>query len=529
MASFDWNFPYPSRRMPVLARNLVAASQPLAAQAGLRMLQNGGNAVDAALAAAIALTVVEPTMNGIGGDAFAILWDGSALHGLNASGRSPASWNPGRFAGRDSMPQRGWDAVTVPGAVSAWVELSTRFGKLPFEKLFEPAIGYAENGFHVSPITAAGWSRAAVAFADSPDFAPVFLRDGQPPRPGQLFVHRDQAATLRRIAETRGEAFYRGDLAERIAAHARAGGGALTEADLADHRADWGGTVSRDYRGLTLHEIPPNGQGLAALLMLGILEPFPMEEFPPDSAASVHLQLESMKLAFADAGRYISDSAFMTEVSWADLLAPDYLAARSRQIDPGRALFPAYGMPPRGGTVYLAAADAEGMMISFIQSNFNGFGSGVVIPGTGIAMQNRGYGFNLQPGHPNAVGPGKRPYHTIIPGFVTEAGAPLMAFGVMGGSMQPQGHAQMILRIRDHGQNPQAAVDAPRWRIADDQRVLMEPGFPPETLNALTALGHRIEIADFTEFGGAQLVCRIQDGGYLGASDPRKDGQAVGF
>lgn len=526
--TFDWSFPYASRRMPVLARNVVATSQPLASQAGLRMLLQGGNAVDAALAAAITLTVVEPTSNGIGSDAFAIVWDGKELHGLNASGRSPAAWTPERFAGLERMPMRGWDSVTVPGAVSAWVELSRRFGRLPFEKLFEPAIRYAADGYHVSPITAAAWAQAPRIFAGFPEFARAFLPEGRAPRPGELFVQKDQASTLELIASTRGEAFYRGALAERMAAHARAGGGALTEADLDAHRADWVGTVAGRYRGLTLHEIPPNGQGLAALIMLGILENFEMERYPADSADSLHLQIEAMKLAFADAGRYVADPAAM-DVRPEDLLSPDYLAGRSRLIDPRRAGAPEAGIPPRGGTVYLTAADADGMMVSLIQSNFWGFGSGIVVPGTGIALQNRGYGFTLEPGHPNQVGPRKRPYHTIIPGFVTREGRPVMSFGVMGGSMQPQGHGQMMVRMADYHQNPQAACDAPRWRVMPDGRVLVEPGFRPEVLEELTRRGHRIEQADFTEFGGGQFILRLEDGGYLGASDPRKDGQAVGF
>lgn len=351
---------------------------------------------------------------------------------------------------------------------------------------------------------------------------------GRPPLPGEIFVQKEQATTLEQIASTGGEAFYRGELAEKIAAHARSNGGTMTEADLAEHKPDWVGTVSGIYRGLTLHEIPPNGQGLAAILMLGILEHFDLASHPVDSADSLHLQIEAMKLAFADAERYVADEPFM-EIKSADLLSRDYLAGRARLIDPERARNPEAGIPPRGGTVYLTAADADGMMVSFIQSNFWGFGSGVVIPGTGIAMQNRGYGFTLQPGHPNQVGPRKRPFHTIIPGFVTRDGQPLMAFGVMGGSMQPQGHGQILVRIADYNQNPQAACDAPRWRIMPDGRVLFEAAFRPDVLNELTKRGHRIEVSDFTEFGGGQFITRLEGGGYLGASDSRKDGQAVGY
>jgi gamma-glutamyltranspeptidase/glutathione hydrolase len=527
---FDYGFPYPSQRMPVLARNVVATSQPLAAQAGLRMLQAGGNAVDAALAAAIALTVVEPTGNGIGSDAFAILWDGRELHGLNASGRSPKALTPERFAGQGSIPLRGWDAVTVPGAVSSWAVLSERFGKLPFEVLFEPAVHYAREGFLVSPITAAAWARAPQIFGDMPDFAAAFLPGGRAPKAGEVFRFEDQARTLQAIAETKGESFYRGALAEKIAAHARASGALMTAADLASHQADWVGTVAQGYRGVELHEIPPNGQGLAALLMLGILEHFELSGHPVDSADSLHLQFEAMKLAFADTHRYVSDAATM-DVRVEDLLEPGYLRERARLIDPKRAQDPSFGVPGRGGTIYLTAADEEGMMVSFIQSNYYGFGSGVVVPGTGISLQNRGAGFTLEAGHPNLVAGGKRPFHTIIPAFLTQSGRPLMSFGVMGGPMQPQGHAQMVVRLRDYGQNPQAASDAPRWRVVEGLEVAVEAGYAPEVLDELERRGHNITreapVHSFA-YGGAQLIYRLEDG-YLAASDHRKDGQAVGF
>ena len=527
---FDYTFPYPSQRMPVLAKNTVATSQPLAAQAGLAMLYQGGNAVDAAIATAIALTVVEPTSNGIGSDAFAILWDGRELHGLNASGRSPAALTPERFTGRDTVPLRGWDAVTVPGAVSGWVTLSERFGTLPFEQLFEPAVRYAREGFLVSPITAKAWAFAEKAFADMPAFGSAFLPGGRAPKPGELFRFEDQAKTLERIAQTKGEAFYRGDLAQKMVGDSSSSGGLLTEGDLATHQADWVGTISQDYRGVTLHEIPPNTQGLAALLMLGILEHHPVAEYGVDSADSLHVQIEAMKLAFADAHRYISDPDY-ADMPTEALLDPNYLAERAKLIDIKRAQNPGYGVPKRGGTVYLTAADASGMMVSLIQSNYYGFGSGVVVPGTGISLQNRGAGFTLEKGHPNEVAGSKRPFHTIIPGFLMQGGAPLMSFGVMGGPMQPQGHAQMVVRLRDYGQNPQAASDAPRWRVVEGLEVAVEKGFKPEVLDELSARGHQLTEtapeASFS-FGGAQLIYKLEDG-YLAASDHRKDGQAVGF
>jgi gamma-glutamyltranspeptidase/glutathione hydrolase len=516
--------------MPVMARNIVATSQPLAAQAGLRMLLKGGNAVDAAIAAAITLTVVEPTSNGIGSDAFGILWDGKALHGLNASGRAPKALTPERFAGLETIPLRGWDAVTVPGAVSAWVALSRRFGRLPFEALFEPAIGYARDGFMVSPITAKAWASAPKIFAGFPEFWEAFLPQGRAPQAGELFKHPAQARTLELIAASQGEAFYRGELAEAIAAHAKAGGGLLSLDDLAGHAPEWCDPLTQEYHGVALHELPPNGQGLAALQALGILAHHPLAELPVDSADSLHLQLEAMKLALADAYRYIADPASM-EIAAQALLEPAYLAARARRIDMQRAQVFGHGTPQRGGTVYLSAADEQGMMVSFIQSNYYGFGSGIVVPGTGISLQNRGAGFVLTPGHPNRVAGGKRPFHTIIPGFVTEQGRPRLSFGVMGGPMQPQGHLQMVVRLYDYGQNPQAAADAPRWRVLDGLEVALEPGFADGVLNELAARGHRITKTTPEEsfsFGGAQLILRTDDG-YVGASDHRKDGQAVGY
>ena len=352
----SWNFPYPSQRMPVFARNMICTSQPLAAQAGLQMLHKGGNAVDAAIATAIALTVVEPTMNGIGSDAFAILWDGKKLHGLNASGRAPGAWSPAYFAKYKTMPERGWDAVTVPGCVSAWAALSERFGKLPFADLFEPAIGYARKGWIVPPIVARSWEAAVQVLGESKDFRAAFMPQGRAPRVGEVFRFEAQARTLERIAETRGEAFYRGDLAQKIAAHARATGGAMTEEDLGAHRADWVEPIHTAYRDHTLHEIPPNGQGIAALLMLGMLEHIDLAAHPVDSPDSLHLQIEAMKLAYADAHRYVSDPD-TRDIEYAHLLDPAYLSKRARLIDLKKANSPAFGKPGPGETVYLTAAD----------------------------------------------------------------------------------------------------------------------------------------------------------------------------
>jgi gamma-glutamyltranspeptidase/glutathione hydrolase len=526
--SVSWDFPYPSQRMPVLARNVVATSQPLAAQAGLRMLLGGGNAVDAALAAAIALAVVEPTSNGIGGDAFAILWNGAALHGLNGSGRSPRAWSPQRFAGSGSMPVLGWDTVTVPGAVAAWAALSDRFGRLPFADLFQPAIAYARTGFVVSPITAERWRQAQSFYTNFAEINRTFFPTGRAPQAGEVFRCTDQADTLAAIAESRGETFYRGAIAEKIAACAAAEGGALTLDDLAGHTVEWVTPLAVGYRGVSLHEIPPNGQGIAALIALGILNHFDLGRFPVDSVDSIHLQIEAMKSAFDAVFRHVADKDHMA-MPPEELLSADALAAAAKAIRMDRAAAVHGGPPAGGGTVCLTAADESGMMVSFIQSNYLGFGSGVVVPGTGIALQNRGLGFVLNESHPNCVAGGKRPFHTIIPGFVTRGGRPLMSFGVMGAHMQPQGHVQMVVRIRDYGQNPQAACDAPRWHVAADGSVQIETGFAAPVAEGLRRRGHSVAAgAPESLFGGGQLIYRLADG-YAAASDPRKDGQAVGF
>ncbi len=523
---------YPSRRSPVLAENVVATSQPLAAQAGLSMLARGGNAADAAIATAITLTLVEPSGNGVGSDAFAIIWDGKELHGLNASGRSPAGWTPERFAGHDVVPFHGWESVTVPGAVSAWVEISEKFGKLPFARLFEPAIGYAERGFLVSPKIAQLWARAADMLGEQPGFAETFLPQGRAPKAGERFFNAGLAETLRKIADTKGRAFYEGELAEAIAAFSDKHDGAMTVEDLAAHKADWCGTISKGFGDAELHEIPPNGQGIAALMALGMLKHTGISTLDADDPRAFHLQIEAIKLALADTHTFVADIEAMTDVSPDDLLDDAYLAERAKLIDPQRAQDFKSGAPKRGGTVYLTAADASGMMVSYIQSNYAGFGSGVAVPGTGIHLQNRGAGFSLDPASQNRVGPRKRPFQTIIPGFLMGPDAPLMSFGVMGGPMQAQGHVQMVLRTQLWGQDVQMAIDAPRWRATDGLGVAVETTLPSETLDALAAMGHALALEEPDTafgFGGAQLIHRMSDGGYAAGSDPRKDGMAVGF
>lgn len=511
---------------------MVATSQPLAAQAGLRMLQAGGNAIDAALAAAIALTVVEPTSNGIGGDAFAILWDGKQLHGLNASGRSPQALTPERFNNQKEMPLTGWDTVTVPGAVNGWAELSQRFGQLEFTTLFEPAIEYATNGFLVGPQTAAAWTRAVETYRDYPEFAAAFLPNGTSPKAGQVFRFPEQATTLRQIAESHGTSFYTGELAERIIAHASSAGAPLSAVDLAEHQSDWCGTIHQAYHEYELHQIPPNGQGLAALIALGILQHHPVRDYPLDSADFLHVQIEAMKLALADAYQYIADPAAMQPVTAADLLKPEYLSERAALINMTAAQEPNYGVPAPSGTVYVTTADAQGNQVSLIQSNYRGFGSGIVVPDTGISLQNRGAGFVLEPNHPNHVGPNKRPFHTIIPGFLTRGGQPVMSFGVIGGFVQPQIQAQFVIRLRDYGQNPQAITDAPRWYLSENKTVVIEPGFSTGTLQELERRGQHLEQVpgwSFEHFfGGAQAIYKLKNG-YLGASDHRREGHAVGF
>jgi gamma-glutamyltranspeptidase / glutathione hydrolase len=535
----NWDLPYPSRRVPVFARNVVAATHPLAAQAGLRMLLRGGNAVDAILATAIALTVVEPISAGIGADTFAIIWDGSKLHGLNASGRSPRALDVEYFERLGKIPERGWDSVTVPGGVAAWAAMSEKFGRLPFRDLFAPAIEYARAGFHRTPTVTRQWRGLFSTYKDYPDIVRSFYPGGKPPEVAELFSFRDQADTLEIIAETNGESFYRGALAEKIIAHARAAGATLSLEDLAAHKVEWVEPLTVAYHGLEIVELPPNGQGLAALIALGILDRFDLSGEGPESAHAIHLQVEAMKLAFADVYAHVADPCFMLRDA-KEFLQPAYLAERARMISAEQARYPTSSPQHGGGTTYISAADQHGVMVSYIQSNGAGFGSGIVVPGTGISLQSRGRSFTLEPGHPNRVAAGKRPFHTNIPGMAMKNGKPLACFGLMGWNMQPQAHVQFVVRLADHRQNPQAIIDAPRWRIAMlDPAIVLEPGIGQETTLGLESRGHRIiETETFAPastpyasaymFGGGQMIYRLEDG-YVGASDGRRDGQAVGF
>jgi len=526
---FNWSLPYVSRRAPVFARNAVATSQPLATQAGIDMLQRGGNAIDAAIATAITLTVVEPAMNGVGSDAFAIVWDGHDLTGINGSGKSPAAWTPNRFKG-PNMPTQGWDSVTVPGAVSTWVALSQKFGKLPFADLFEPAIRYARDGFQVGTKTASIWSWSVDSFAHFNGFQEHFAPHGRSPNPGEIFERPDLVETLTDIAYTEGESLYRGRLADAIVAQSQREGGVMTLDDLANHSVLWTDPIAQPYRDVVLHEIPPNGQGLAAQIALSILEHLDVQSIEPGSVNWIHYQVEAMKIAIRAAFDHFADPEVMTTPP-SELLEPGSIARAAKSISNNSASrYPPVALPVSEDTVYLTTADADGAMVSMIQSNYRGFGSGIVIDGTGISMQNRGSGFVLTPGHPNIVAGSKRPFHTIIPGFVSRSdGGPAMAFGVMGGHMQHQGHVQMVTRVFDHGENPQAASDAPRWHVSPDYRLALETGTSPKTIKALEERGHdAVLVTDEGLFGGAQLICCLEDG-YCAASDHRKEGMAAGF
>jgi gamma-glutamyltranspeptidase/glutathione hydrolase len=535
--NFNYSNPYTSTRLPLFARNVVSTSHPLGAQAGLRMLLKGGNAVDAAIAAAAAMTIVEPVSNGLGSDAFCLLWDGKELHGLNASGRAPQSWTPDYFnrkygADAATPPKRGMDSVTVPGAVASWTAMSERFGKLPFADLMEPAIEIAERGYLLPTVVQQKWAAATAELKSQPGFAQSFLPWGRAPNVGELFQFKAAAKALRAIAESKGAAYYGGAIAQAIEKFSAQNGGSITAKDFESYKPEWVKPIGKDYRGYTLHEIPPNGQGIAALIALGILDKFDVAGLPVDGVDSQHLQIEAMKLAFADTYKYVAEPSSMA-VTAEQMLDDAYLASRAKLIDMKKAQDFGAGNPVKGGTIYLTAADENGMMVSFIQSNYMGFGSGCVEPEFGISLQNRGHGFSLQPGA-NQVAPGKRPFHTIIPAFLSKDGQPVMSYGVMGANMQPQGHMQTLVRMLDYGQNPQAACDAPRWRYNAGMEINVEAAMDARTVQGLTERGHRVEVINdsYQDFGAGQFIWRAgnpQTEGYVAASDARRDGQAVGF
>ncbi len=521
---------YPSRRSVVYAeRGMVCTASHLAAQAGLSMLRAGGNAVDAAIATAICLTVVEPVSNGIGSDAFAIVWMKDEMVGLNASGWAPAgiSAETVRARGHKEMPKRGWIPVTVSGAPAAWAALSKRFGRLPFAALFEPAIAYARDGFPVSSFVAAEWKKEfdeIVRHKGNPAFAgwfETFTKEGRPPRAGEKMRLPDHARTLTRLSETNCEAFYRGDIAEAIDRFSRETGGFVRKEDYAAWAPEWVTPLSLSYRGYDIWELPPNGHGIVPLTALNILKGFSFTE--RDSAETLHRQFEAMKMAFADGMHFVTDPAYM-KISPEALLSEAYGAARHAEIGE-TAKEPKHGDPSCGGTVYLATADSEGNMVSYIQSNYCQFGSGIVIPGHGIALQNRGMNFALDPAHVNVLAPHKRTYHTIIPGFLTRNGRAVGPFGVMGGFMQPQGHLQVVTNALDFHMNPQEILDAPRWQWTGGMHFDAEPGIPLAVIEELRSRGHRITISDdMSLFGRGEIIWRTEDGILCGATEPRADG-----
>lgn len=521
---------YPSRRSVVYGtRGMVCTASQLAAQAGLEMLKKGGNAVDAAIATAICLTVVEPVSNGIGSDAFAIVWMKDKMYGLNSSGWAPKgiSAEAVRAAGHTEMPKRGWIPVTVSGAPAAWAALSERFGRLPFGELFEPAISYARDGYAVSSFVADEWRKEYEELVQMKDDAALagwfatFLKDGRPPRAGEIMRLPDHARTLETLRDTHCEAFYRGELADAIDAFSRETGGYVRKEDYAEWRPEWVTPVSVNYRGYDVWELPPNGHGIVPLMALNILSGFDFAE--RDDALTLHRQMEAMKLAFADGMHYITEPSCM-RTTVPQLLAPSYGALRRAEIGE-RALAPRAGDPNCGGTVYLCTADGEGNMVSYIQSNYCHFGSGVVIPGCGIAIQNRGMNFSLDDAHANVLAPRKRTYHTIIPGFLTKAGRAVGPFGVMGGFMQPQGHLQVLTNVIDFRMNPQEALDAPRWQWTGGMHFDVEPGLRGDLVEALRRRGHEIRILpEMSEFGRGEIIWRNEEGVLVGATEPRADG-----
>ncbi len=525
---------YPSQRFPVYARGgMVNCSSPLASAAGLSVLRKGGSAVDAAAAAAAALTVVEPTANGLGSDAFALVWSEKEkrLFGLNSSGPAPLLASAERILadGRDrngKMPAHGWTPVTVPGAPKAWAELVGRFGRLSLTEDLAPAVAYAREGYPCAPNLALLWSGACRRYRQSlvgPEFEAwfrTFAPNGTGPEAGDLIRLPDHAASLEAIGKTGAESFYRGEIAQKIDAESRKHGGYLRYEDLAAYEARWVEPARLDYRGFEVCEIPPNGQGVVALMALNILKEFEFAE--KDSAETCPRQLEALKMAFADAFRYVTDPADM-EIDYHRLIDPAYGAQRAREMT-DRAQVWSHAVPPKSGTVYLCCADGEGNMVSYIQSNYMGFGSGIVVDGTGVALQNRGADFSLDPGDANFLKPGKRSYHTIIPGFLMKDGRPVGPFGVMGGYMQPQGHVQVVMNYVDFHLDPQQALDAPRWQWMRDGRVCVETRFDPELARALQRRGHRIGVdLDTSLFGRGQMIVRLPNGVLVGGTESRTD------
>ncbi|MBL8764631.1 MAG: gamma-glutamyltransferase [Phycisphaerae bacterium] len=536
-------------RPEVYARNgMAATSQPLATQAALDILKAGGSAVDAAIAANACLGLMEPTGSGIGGDLFAIVWDpaSASLHGYNGSGRAPAALTIELVKGRglDAIPPLGPLPVTVPGCVDGWFALHARFGRLPMRDVLAPAIGHARAGFPVSPVIAEAWDLSVRRLREYPGVIEQFTLDGRAPVKGQVWKNPNLARTLEGLAAEGREAYYAGAIPRVIEAYIKEQGGVLAASDFASHRGEWVSPVSASYRGFDVWEIPPNGQGIAALQILKILEGYDLRAMGFGSADHVHAFVEAKKLVFEDRARCYADPAFF-RTPVARLISPEYASERRAKIDMSRAALAVEPgrMPGGADTVYLTTADRDGMMVSLIQSNYRGMGSGMTPPGLGFMLQDRGEQFALTPGHPNALAPGKRPFHTIIPAFITRNGTPWMSFGVMGGAMQPQGHAQIVINLIDFGMTLQQAGDAPRIHhdgstepqgmvapMSDGGVLNLEPGFPESTRRELERRGHRLKPAATAVFGGYQAITRDPATGvYCGASESRKDGHAAGY
>ncbi|HEX5694640.1 MAG TPA: gamma-glutamyltransferase [Arenimonas sp.] len=548
--------PFATRSVVYAPHAMAATSHPLATQIALDVMKQGGSAVDAAIAANAALGLMEPTGNGIGGDLFAIVWDPKTqkLHGYNGSGRSPQGLSLKWFQdnGHESVPSHGPLPVTVPGAVDGWFALHERFGKLPMADVLAPTVRYARDGHPVHDTIAYYWDRSVPVLSKWPGFSEQFTIDGRAPRTGELWKNPNLADTLETIGREGRDAFYKGDIARSIDAYFRANDGFLRYEDLAAHEGEWVEPASVNYRGVDVWELPPNGQGIAALQMLEILEGYDFSDIPFGSAEHVHLFVEAKKLAFADRARWYADPDFFPSRDGnreqaanlvRELTSEDYAAQRRKLIDPDRAARAVdAGILQHGDTIYLTTADKDGMMVSLIQSNYRGMGSGMAVPGLGFIFQDRGEQFVLKPGHPNTFAPGKRPFHTIIPAFITKDGKPWVSFGLMGGAMQPQGHAQIVMNLVDFGMNLQEAGDAPRIHhdgstdpagqaveMTDGGVLNLETGFPYATIRALMRMGHTIEFAN-GPYGGYQAIARDPETGvYAGASESRKDGHAAGY
>jgi gamma-glutamyltranspeptidase/glutathione hydrolase len=539
----------PTRSEVIATQGMAATSHPLVSQVALDVLKRGGTAVDAAIAANATIGLMEPTGNGVGGDLFAIVWDAKTkkLHGLNGSGRSPKSLTFDKLREElrkldsQTIPSRGPLPVSVPGTVDGWFELHGRFGKIPMKELLQPAIGYARNGFPLTEVIARGWAANAKLLEQFPNYRETFMPGGRAPAKGEIFRNPLLADTLSRIAEGGRDAFYKGDIAQRIEKYMRANGGYLTAADLAAHRSEWVEPASTNYRGYDVWELPPNTQGVAALQMLNILEAYDLKGMGFGSPEYLHLFVEAKKLAFEDRARFYADPGF-AKIPLKGLLSKQYAAKRRALIGQKAAL--EYPTDPQaleqGDTIYLTVADSAGNMVSLIQSNYRGMGSGMTPDGCGFILQDRGELFSMTPGHANVYAPGKRPFHTIIPAFVTKDGKPWLSFGVMGGAMQPQGHVQVLVNMIDFGMNLQEAGDVPRVRhdgsseptgehMTDGGDVILEQGYSAEVVRALEARGHKVKVTNDGDFGGYQAILRNAEGVYFGASESRKDGAAQGY